>query len=413
VAAVLSILEAVRSQVSAVLRTIGEMEQLEFPYQHSRDGVIAIRNVFKDLWENLDTLTDKNDVKTVDNVCATAFQAVQHSLDILGFLLRSTNVRNAFEVYGPLLRIARKTLGDDTKLIVSSEWNFSPFTFIGYEHLPGFVLIGLPASESANPFLVPLAGHELGHSLWSTFGVDVEFRQKVQQLVLTEIRAQSVDFAANFPGVDITELETTLFGQRTWTPARDWALRQAEEMFCDFVGLRVFGESYLHAFAYLLAPWREGLRSPLYPDNRDRAKIIADVAKDSGLAVPDGFVVMFGKLRPPQDGPTCFLLSVADGVRNKIMNDLADRTKSIIDPSQVPERSLSGVERCLRRFSLQTPAQGTTGLGDILNAAWQARLEKNFFKNAEIEKQRDHLLTEIVLKSIEILEIEERLKENP
>ena len=39
-------------------------------------------------------------------------------------------------------------------------------------NLPGFVFIGLPAPESANPFLIPLGGHELGHSAWTQFVIN-------------------------------------------------------------------------------------------------------------------------------------------------------------------------------------------------------------------------------------------------
>ena len=54
----------------------------------------------------------------------------------------------------------------ETRLILSSEWDYSPFMYDQITDLPSFVFIGLPACESANPLLLPLAGHELGHSVW-------------------------------------------------------------------------------------------------------------------------------------------------------------------------------------------------------------------------------------------------------
>ena len=41
---------------------------------------------------------------------------------------------------------------------------------------------------------------------------------------------------------------------RFFTNAIEWCKSQAEETFCDFVGLRLFGASYLKAFSYLASP---------------------------------------------------------------------------------------------------------------------------------------------------------------
>jgi hypothetical protein len=38
-----------------------------------------------------------------------------------------------------------------------------------------------------------------------------------------------------------------------------------EELFCDLAGLALFGESYLHAFQYLLSPSIGFSRSEEYP----------------------------------------------------------------------------------------------------------------------------------------------------
>src|SRR3546814_14740255 len=50
---------------------------------------------------------------------------------------------------------------------MSSEWKFVPFTYpMTLDWLPGFALVGGPAPESDNVLIVPLAGHEIGHSAW-------------------------------------------------------------------------------------------------------------------------------------------------------------------------------------------------------------------------------------------------------
>ena len=70
-------------------------------------------------------------------------------------------------MYAPVLRLARRLLGPDTKLLLSSEWDYSPFVYLPTRDLPEFVLIGVPAYESSNPLLISLAGHELGHNVWN------------------------------------------------------------------------------------------------------------------------------------------------------------------------------------------------------------------------------------------------------
>src|SRR5207247_1253486 len=77
-------------------------------------------------------------------------------LPFLGFILRSTNVRNAFEFLGPFRRLAGEVLEPqvtpdkrETKLLFSSEWDYTPFTYFSVPQLRRYVLIGLPAPESA------------------------------------------------------------------------------------------------------------------------------------------------------------------------------------------------------------------------------------------------------------------------
>jgi hypothetical protein len=85
-------------------------------------------------------------------VCAQANFQIASYEPVLGFVLRATNVRNAFEIYDPLLTICRAIYGTEAKLILSSEWAFSPFTYPAvFKDLPHLIFIGLPVSEADNP----------------------------------------------------------------------------------------------------------------------------------------------------------------------------------------------------------------------------------------------------------------------
>jgi hypothetical protein len=77
---------------------------------------------------------------------------------IVGIVIRSTSVRNPFELYNPFLEICQALLGQDAKLILSSEWQYIPFTHPqNLAELPNFVVIGMPASESDNALVFPAA----------------------------------------------------------------------------------------------------------------------------------------------------------------------------------------------------------------------------------------------------------------
>lgn len=407
------LLDCVRAQVAAVVKEIDRLEGSEFPYTHSKEALDELRRLFSDHKISLAKLTNQKP-STIDLACNAAFASVRDSLEILGFILRSTNVRNAFEVYGPLLRLARQLLERDTKLLTSSEWSFSPFTYIGYEHLPGFVLIGLPATESANPFLVPLAGHELGHSVWVKYQCDVPIRSQIEDKIIAEIKHRWDEYLKIF-GRDYRQddLNTNFWAQQTWRPAWSWAKRQAEELFCDLLGLRIFGESYLYAFAYLLAPLKEGQRQFDYPNLLPRATVLTRAAKAYGLRAPDGFEEMFKNLGEPQDDQrqAKYLLSIADSAREEVTDGLVARANEIVSEVGIPTRFPDNVNRCKQAFRLMVPVQKSGGLANILNAAWEAFVTDGFFLDAVYNNNNSKQanLKEIVLKSIEVLEIELRL----
>ena len=115
--------------------------------------------------------------------------------------------------------------------------------------MPGYVLLGLPASESGNPLLIPLAGHELGHTTWQRKSLREKYGKQIQASILDNAKKQKSRYDEFFTGgLDLPLIVGNL------DPAIQCSLRQAEETFCDFFGLRLFAVSFLHAFAYLLTP---------------------------------------------------------------------------------------------------------------------------------------------------------------
>jgi hypothetical protein len=116
------LIDSVTSQVDSFLAEIGRVEGSEFPYQHSADCVQETKELFLGHQGVLAGISSATDSGMAAYFCNAALSDIQSCLLLLGFLLRSTNVRNAFEAYGPLLRMAEKALvTGNTKLVVSSE----------------------------------------------------------------------------------------------------------------------------------------------------------------------------------------------------------------------------------------------------------------------------------------------------
>jgi hypothetical protein len=108
-------------------------------------------------------------------------------------------VRNSFEAYDPLRELAHKLLDYKPAIILSSEWEFSPFTYPAIsDDLPDFVFIGLPACEAGNALVLPLAGHELGHSIWRHGGVGASSAATINKTVFSSYLENRDDFTTTF-----------------------------------------------------------------------------------------------------------------------------------------------------------------------------------------------------------------------
>ena len=403
------VLRAIKSQVESFLREISKLEASEFPYPHSREALQVIRRLFEDNQFALEILTSEIDPSIVSLLCNNAAGLVRESSEILGFLLRSTNIRNAFESYGPLLRLCQKVLGPETRLIISSEWSFSPFNFVGFDPLESFVRIGLPATESANPFLLPLAGHELGHSVWKSRNLDSLVEPKILQSVLNLKNERQEDYNRLFYGgqhVQESEIET----RRNVSPALEWARGQLEEVFCDLMGLRLFSEAYLYSFADMIAPF-QAFRTVFYPNNEDRANVLVKMSNAWKIDVPSGYQSWFIAVPSQEQGSRQFLLSLADSARMALVEMITREVERALDGISYNPRNADAVKDCLESLKIMVPIQKATGLSDILNAGWAAKQTESFFKEDNYNENADQNLKELLLKSFEVLEYECKLGE--
>jgi hypothetical protein len=402
-----------KSRLEAFLDQIRRLKGSEFPYADSQHGLQLIESKFSDYLAQLNKLGSTSNPNTVRAACAAELSGLWEYLPILGFILRSTNPRNAFEVHGPLLRLAREIVRPNIRLILSSEWDYSPMTYLGITHLPDYVLIGLPTHESENPLLLPSAGHELGHSIWAVEDLAFKFRKLIDAYIVADIKNRWTEYNALFQDVtDQKKLDTDFFAQQTWSPAADWADRQAEETFCDMVGMRVFGESFLHAFAYLFAPKQLGVRSVLYPNQVTRVENMIKAAAVYGAKIPIDYKSEFEDLLPPNsfDRQHTFLLSLADRAASSITDQLILEVKTIIDSKLKHSWSEAKVSEVLVDFHAVAPATNAGCLANILNAGWRAYHDSELWKDIRQIKSKNKTLKELILKSIEVFEYEQLLQ---
>lgn len=373
----MSPLEYTVKRLGAFLDEIKRLATSEFPYPQSKEALQILERMFQDDLSHLNQLDPESDKAVVKHKCKLILERMADYLPLLGFILRSTNVRNAFEVFGPTLRLAgailEPHLGVDkrrTRVILSSEWDYSPYVYREIPALPGFALIGLPAPESSNPFLIPLYGHELGHLVWTKNSMGPEIRPKIIKNIVENIHARWPEYQKAFPHyeeIKPEEIENNLFAIDDWTPALQWALRQAEESFCDFVGLCVFGTSFLHAFAYLVSPSLSRVRSVNYPNTKTRVKNLITAANHFEIEIPDDYELLFEDSNyPTMTEADRFRLSVSDTSLNTLVNDIIIKVKTIIDSSSVEKPSKKEEDRIFERLKMVVPCENCKTLADIL-----------------------------------------------
>ncbi len=413
----ISILYDARARVAAVLQEIERLKQSEFPYSHPRAVLDLLKERFKRRSNTLNRASVNTDVDALSIACKDSLRELYVYVPILGFALRATNVRNAFEAHGPLQRLARGIMGDDTNLIISSEWEFSPYVYRAITGLSGFVLIGLPAPESSNPLVIPLAGHELGHSVWEHENIGDTYQEQIEKDIVAELIDNQWDkYKVLYPTRTQHDIKSgEMFAQLTLRPAYTWALLQSEETFCDFFGLRLFAESYLYAFAYLLSPGISGQRSLGYPNIKRRVSQLVQAAESMSIDVPTDYEKMFEKEIEPTDPTTKLLVSLADKVSASLIRELIQHVVDFAKSKQVPEKNADKVKTISEDFgNWVTPTKEKESLVDIVNAGWICNMDEHLWENVpNLDKEeKDRILRDIMFKSMEIAEIFCRLEQS-
>ena len=286
---------------------------------------------------------------------------------------------------------------------MSSEWDFVPFTYpMNLNFLPDFVLVGGPAPESGNVLIVPLAGHEIGHSAWR--------RHKVKDKVQPDLTTAVYDaIAANPTERDrmLKDLAPTGLGlSHLQNACLPMALSQLEEVFCDLFGLYVFGQAYLYAYEYFLAPGG-GTRSAGYPAAIDRVQYLLDAAAALKLEVePD----LFAGWQPSsvRRGPDKELLEFADAAVARSVPALRGIAFQMLRSKKVQTNRSEAVSRVMAAFRAHVPDGEGASLAEIVTAGWKYLRAAGGLSSDEKRSEHD-MLNELMLKSIEVSEFQLRV----
>lgn len=398
-------------KLRALVRQIGELNSSEFPHE---DGKAALDLILKCIE------VDINRGKQIPNSASTALLHSYFSqtnlntynlLPVLGFILRSTNVRNSFEFFDPLKRLALALLGPKAKLILSSEWEFSPMTYpMCISQLPNFILIGLPASESENALIIPLAGHELGHTVWISKNIAESFSAIFWERIKAAFLANWPRYEGIFGDADKTKIDTDLQIRANVNGAYKSLEKQATEIFCDALGVALFGHSFLQAFRYLLAPGFPTTRSEKYPTLKRRVEYIERASTLYGFSTAKSYVDDFVAEKDIPDSKTTFIIEMADIAVSECVEEIFAKASNILNTSALRGPKEECVLSVVNAFRLGIPADsGILELSDIVEAGWKIQNDIEWM-SGQSQSDKVSMLNELIFKSIEVVEFYKRTK---
>jgi hypothetical protein len=398
-----------RTRLEQAIEEVRRSMTADFPYDDPKE---ALEIISDNLRASLRKLTDAVDEKELDVRAQHALETVSKFYRHLGLLSRCTSVVNPFELHSPLLRLTGALLQQparETRLVLSTEWNDMPFVFKHSLELDQFVFIGLPATESSNPLVSALAGHELGHCVWRRKGIhksgDSLVKRETTRYMVKHEKELTVFLKKSGKGDGAGLKEAILQFQ---SEIENWARSQIEELFCDIMGVRLFGEAYLHSFAYWLTPKMPGQRPPSYPSLKARVDCIKSAARKFKVTVPAGYSEFFNMAKSNDGTPAdfAFKLTAADTVSTKLVRDLVLLVKNHCTTAKVdPLPSLKDVSSIVKDFKRCIPSDDAQSLAAIFCAGWKAYCEKNFWDDQDGGSRKIDQIADLVLKSAELLEI--------
>ena len=130
-----------KQKLKNIQRTIDGLLDGDFPLSSGQNALNKLKVVFSDLELKLNRAHNLSDHAAERQLSSFVSLKIYQTLPILGFILRSTNVRNAFELLDPFQTISDSILNGNPQILLSSEWDYVPFAYPqSLEGLRDFVL---------------------------------------------------------------------------------------------------------------------------------------------------------------------------------------------------------------------------------------------------------------------------------
>jgi len=408
-------------KLDAVINLVRRLLADDYPHKDSRLALEIILRFYEGERAFLNSIDESAELDTTLEICRRININIVLLKPFVGLLLRSSNLRNAFEIYFPIKVLATELLEEDSRVVLSSEWAFSPFTYpVALQQLPTFVFIGVPASECHNPLVIPLAAHELGHVVWRRKGVKAESDPITRAKILDLYRSRWDDVKKLFDfDLDVSKLETDMFIRQIWARSYQFAQRQLEEVFCDLLGAYVFGQAFLYSFRYLIAPSLGHVRSVYYPRPRSRAEYMQSTATLYGLPKISDFVDAFSAQDVSLPPSEKFIVEVADVATDSLQTQLLPLVSKYSGKADCFTIGSCHQGQIVKNFRNLVPSAAVTSISAIVNAGWELRLSIDEWDivgtisdhvTRRAEKLR--ILRDLILKSFEVYEFRKRIEKD-
>lgn len=402
-------LSSARRRIDAFIEQIDVLAASSFPHDDGKRALAAIRKHCTGLRADVNLPAGVR-ADLVDQQCLMLLDKVANFTEILGFILRSTNVRNPFELHYVVKKLIRQALNEDVSLLISSEWAYVPFTYpMNVDQLPEAILIGTPAPESSNPLLIPLAGHEVGHSAWRVYECTPRYENRASTLVKEQLEKNPKARRDLINAAPMGALDE----DRVINQCADHVMHQLEEVFCDLFGLYLFGHAFLAAFDYLMGPGGYD-RSLDYPSDGHRMAIMVEAANPKGLALDQTMIERWTNALPRRDERTA--AEIIDAVVDEMVPDLREDLFATLAKRGIALPDRTNIENILKAFRRGEPYPEKMELGEIISAGWLRirELDETDFDPDDVEannRKRDKgykVLADLVLKTVEVAEFQDR-----
>ncbi len=390
-----------QQRLDSAINLVTGLLDTDWAYGDASDALQNICSALVETRDDLIALDDEADPKLLHQYRLSALRTVSELTGFVGFILRSSDVRNSFEIYHPIKDIGSVLLGNQIKLIIGSEWNYNPFIYpLPSSILANFILVGLPASEAQNVLLLPVAGHELGHAVWRRTTILRKINPIIGKQVVREFSARWKDVKDNFPpNMTPDKIETDLISLEVIGKTSEIALRQCEEIFCDLLGFWIFGDAFLHAFEYLLSPDTGRRVSEFYPPNKIRAQHLARAGVSWGSAYASNLANGFTEPDLSKD----YSGRIAQNVTRDLVPLLASEVENLCSSKGLLRPTEVGIKAAEAQLRDVSPVYSGQTAAEALIAAWNIRLNFDSWDVPGVSADRKlSILNDLVLKGFEV-----------